>query len=336
MPRPGSAGRVSGAPALVADIGGTNTRIALARGGTVVADSLRRFRNVNFPDPQAVLHAYLSAAGHPPLSGACAAVAGPVRNGAARLTNREWALDLAALRAIAGPAGPVALLNDLQAQGHALDHLTEPALTGIAEARAEPGGTRLVIGIGTGFNIATVHGQAPDCRVTAAEAGHAALPLATQEDLALARFVTGGTRLAEVEDVLSGRGLARLYGWVSRHAGPPQQAAPEAITALLAQGESPAARAAGEIFARLLGLAARNLAVTLLPTGGIFLCGSVARAMAPHLNDLGFAETFRARGRIPGEIGDFAVSLINDDTAALTGCAAALTGNPERRWPQHL
>jgi glucokinase (EC 2.7.1.2) len=84
------------------------------------------------------------------------------------------------------------------------------------------------------------------------------------------------------------------------------------------------ARAAAELFARLLGAEAGNLALIHLPFGGLYLCGGVARAFAAHLGPMGFAENFRDKGRFSAFMDDFPVCIVEDDYAALTGCAAYL------------
>ena len=61
-----------------------------------------------------------------------------------------------------------------------------------------------------------------------------------------------------------------------------------------------------------------------LPFGGIYLIGGVARAFQPYLERFDFAGAFRDKGRFAGFMGNFAVSVIEDDYAALTGCAVYL------------
>ena len=51
--------------ALVADIGGTNTRVALAEGTQVRADSIRRYSNADYPGLEPVLRAYLAGEPRP-------------------------------------------------------------------------------------------------------------------------------------------------------------------------------------------------------------------------------------------------------------------------------
>mgnify|MGYP000454026743 CR=1 FL=1 len=68
---------------LVADIGGTNTRCALANGPEVLQDTVRRYSNSEFSGLEAVLRQYLSDEGDVDPAAACVAVAGPVHDGVA-------------------------------------------------------------------------------------------------------------------------------------------------------------------------------------------------------------------------------------------------------------
>lgn len=318
----------SAPPSLVADIGGTNTRVALADGARVRPQTIRRYRNGDHAGLAGLLSAYLAEETQAAPSGACVAVAGPVRDGAARMTNLDWRIDEDELaRAAATPR--VALLNDLQAQGHALDHLGADSLAPILRGAGAPPpeAARLVIGLGTGFNAAPVLARPEGSLVTASECGHVTLPVRHAEELALADWLRARHGFAAVEDVLSGRGLERLDWWCAisaEDAGETSKTrAAAAIMAALADGEERATRAA-RIFARLLGRVAGDLALIHLPFGGVYLAGGVSRAFAPYLHRLGFADAFRDKGRFDSFMDGFAVTLITDDYAALTGCAGYL------------
>ncbi len=304
------------APNLVADLGGTNTRVALADGPALREGSIRRFRNADHPGLDAVLHAYVSETGAGP-GGACVAVAGPVQDGVAHMTNLDWTMDEALIAGATG-ARRVALLNDLQAQGHALGHVAEENLRAVVAGEGRAGAARLVIGVGTGFNAAPVH-EAAGMRVVApSECGHITLPVRSAEDLALSLHLKDRHGFAAVEEALSGRGVSALHGWL----GAGEQSAAE-ILAGLESGEA-AAEATGRLFARLLGTVAGDLALVHLPFGGIYLIGGVARAFGPHLARLGFETAFRDKGRFGDFVAAFPVRVVEDDYAALTGCAAYL------------
>lgn len=324
------------ATAILADVGGTNTRVALARGGRLDRASIRRYRNDGFAGLPAVLAGFLAETGAAP-AGACVAVAGPVRGGVGRLTNIDWAIDGPGLAAATG-AGRVAVLNDLQAQGHALGRIAAADLVPVLAGAAAPAfATELVIGVGTGFNAAPVHHRPGARRLVApSECGHVSLPVASAAGLRLARSVADVHGFAAVEEVLSGRGLGHVHAWAAAEAaagagagagagsGAPAAALTAAeVMAGIGAGD-PVALAAGRAFVEALGRVAGDLALIHLPFGGIWLVGGVARAFAPHLGRFGFAEAFRDKGRFGPFMDAFPVAVIADDFAALEGCAAFL------------
>ncbi|MFT5744191.1 MAG: glucokinase [Paracoccaceae bacterium] len=309
---------------LVADIGGTNTRVALADGRQVLPDTIRRYSNVDFAGLETVLRQYVADEGGVDPSAACVAVAGPVRDGRASMTNLDWAIDKETL-ARATKSETVAILNDLQAQGHALGHLdTANIRTIIAGPETETAAAKLVIGVGTGFNAAPVFEGHGVRLVPPSECGHANLPIRTPRELALCEFVSTAHGFAAVEDVLSGRGLERVYAFLGHESADPREAKAQDIMLACANGTDPRAVEAAQLFTRLLGTVAGNLALIQLPFGGIYLVGGVARAFAPYLQDYGFAEAFRDKGRFAGFMGNFGVHVIEDDYAALTGSACHL------------
>lgn len=308
---------------LVADVGGTNTRVALAHGRRIVDGSIRRYANAEFPGLESVLRRYIEDEDGVDPRAACVAVAGPVRDGRAELTNRDWRIDRASLARATG-AETAAILNDLQAQGHALGHLGPDATETVISGPQAPGDTRLVVGVGTGFNAAAVI-ETPTSRIVpAAEAGHANLPIRNEEELRLCHYVSTAHGFPAVEDVLSGRGLERVYAFLGEEAGDPREATAREIMEGCKSGIDDRAEAAARLFVRMLGTVCGNLALIHLPYGGVYLTGGVARHFVPLLDAMGFADAFRDKGRFAGFMGNFAVQVITDDFAALTGCAAHL------------
>lgn len=308
---------------LVADIGGTNTRVALAEGPVLLPETIRKFRNADFPGLETVLAEFIHAQGDVDCTGACVAVAGPVRGGRASLTNLDWTIDETALRR-ATRAEDAAILNDLQAQGHALGRIAPENLREVVAHEATDGEAQLVIGVGTGFNVAPVYPFDGHRVVPAAEAGHANMPIRDDTDLSLCRFIETAHGFPAIEDVLSGRGLERVYAWIGDARQEPHEKHAAAIMEACANESDPDARAAVETFVRIFGTVAGNLALIHLPFGGVYLVGGVARAMAPYLQPFGFIEAFRDKGRFSGFMQNFSVSIVEDDFAALTGSAAYL------------
>ncbi len=309
---------------LVADIGGTNTRVALAKGKDILPDSIRRYSNDKFPGLESVLRQYIADEGDVTPTAACVAVAGPVRDGEATMTNLDWTIDRDTLTRATG-AQTVAILNDLQAQGHALGHLDPAKVQTVLEGPQTPdNAAKLVVGVGTGFNASPVYDLAHGRVVPPSESGHANLPIRTELELRLCQFVSTAHGFPAVEDVLSGRGLERAYAFLGVEAGDPRELSAKDIMAHCDQRTDARAMEAAQLFTRILGTVCGNLSLIQLPFGGVYLVGGVARAISGHLTALGFGDAFRDKGRFAGFMGNFGVYVVHDDYAALNGSAAHL------------
>ena len=310
--------------ALVADLGGTNTRVALTDGAKVRTDTIKRFRNAEHLDLLSVLRAYMAEQTVVP-DAACVAMAGPVRDGVGELTNLSWTVDRASVAEATG-AGTVAVLNDLQAQGHALDLLTSDVLQTILPGQAAGDhAARLVIGVGTGMNAAAVYRLGDRTLVPPSEAGHVSLPAQNADELRLLDWIARKHGTPGFEDVLSGRGFERVYEWLCDEAGVDAPLDAGGIMQAVNEGSNQIAEDAARVFIRMMGRAAGNLALVHLPFGGIYLIGGVARHFAPHLLRLGFQDAFYDKGRFSDFMEQFPVHLVDDDYAALTGSAAHLS-----------
>ncbi len=309
---------------LVADVGGTNTRVALAKGTGLLQDSVKKYRNADYPGLDTVLELYVQEKNVDCIA-AAAAIAGPVRDGKGTLTNLDWSIDAGTL-ARATKAETVAVLNDLQAQGYGVGVIARENLIEVTPGReAAPEATSLVIGVGTGFNAAPVFQSGSVRIVPPSESGHINLPPRTESELRLYRYIEerhGG--FASVEDVMSGRGLERVYAWLASEAGEIVFKSAAEIMEACANRSDPIALETVSTFNRLLGTVAGNLALIYLPFGGVYFIGGVARAVSAYFQETGFIEQFRNKGRFADFMDAFPISVITDDYAALSGLASHL------------
>jgi len=309
---------------LVADVGGTNTRLALTSGQTLRKETIQRFGNAEYPALEPILQAYLQAQGGVVPDAVCVDIAGPVRDGKGSLTNRDWSMDEAGIGAATG-SKTVALLNDLQAQGYAVDHVAaEDLLTVKPGPTGWAGAAKLVVNLGTGFNASPVFYPPAGAYVATSESGHATLPIRDAKDLRLSEFIEHRHGFTAIDDVLSGRGLQRVYAFLAHEAGHDSTKDSAAIMDGCKTGDDPIAVEAVHYFIRLTALTIGNLALVQLPFGGIFLVGGLSSAIAPYMADAGFDAAFRDKGRFAEFMDDFAVHVVQDDYAALTGMAAYL------------
>lgn len=301
---------------LVADVGGTNTRIALA-GQDAVPRDISRFANDAFPSFYACLEEYLKAHAINDLQAASVAVAGPVTSRRARLTNRDWTFEPEEIaRHLTGHSSlDVHLVNDLVALGQALPGLAPEQVEEIkpASVAGPSNGQSLVVGLGTGFNVCLAKDSAAGLSVIGAELGHASLPVSVHSVLGDI-IGTAANRFETAEDLFSGRGVSRLHGALWGGQGDESHD----IVAASSQGQ---ARETVDIMMRLLGLFGRELVFQYLPLGGIYFAGGVARGVLSGPTKTAFLTAFQSAGPFADLVQQVPVHLITDDAAALTGVA---------------
>lgn len=303
---------------LLADLGGTNARVGMAVAGQVQPTSIRSYRNADFSSLTAVLLAYIEAMQPGQIAALGAGVAGPVCGNSAQLTNHDWFIDSAELKTSTG-VQHVHLLNDLQAQGYALNDVDRSLVTSLFPGKQTAvKATRLVMGLGTGSNMAVVHDTGAGLLVPPAESGHASLPYTSGPIAELVEYLGDIYPHRPMEAALSGPGLSNIYHWLTS-----EHLTPEQVVQAFQSGET-AGRNALVMFSQLLGQVAGDLALAHLPKGGLFLIGGTARATAPYLAELGFYEAFCAKGPYAPIMRDIPISLITNDNSALLGCARFL------------
>ena len=308
---------------LVGDVGGSNTRLALA-GPEIGVTGLKHFPNDSYSSLDEVLAAYCAQPDLPPLQGCCLAVAGPVYGGTYRLTNRDWHGTAAGLaeRLPLEPGGGVDVVNDLAALGYALPVLIPGQLSSLRAGRQQ-GEQALVAGVGTGFNVSLSAGG----NTIEAELGHASLPDPLAQELArlLGR---SPEEFPSVEELFSGRGLVRLHRALG---GDPSEGGAE-IVAAFQDGEEHVAQRSVPAWARLLGLLARELVPAYMPGQGIFFAGSVARGVLGTGARGDFLAAFaEPGGKLAAQCATTPLWLITDDAAGVSGTARYAIEAAQRR-----
>ncbi|MCR9126157.1 MAG: glucokinase [Rhodobacteraceae bacterium] len=286
---------------LVADVGGTNTRLALALDGVVDPASIRRFANDAHAGFLPVVQSFLADAGVSRVDGAAIAVAGPTSARGGRLTNRDWSLDVPMIRGFTD--GPVRYLNDLKAMAYAVPGLSAAAAVAIVPETGQPpdNGQGLVVGIGTGFNVSPLVRTDNGFVATDAEFGHTAMPSSVARRMVDSLGAAAAARFATVESCFSGRGHA-------------------AARALLTDGAD-----FEQTYAAWIGDLTRELILTFMPLGGVHFAGGVARAVLTGPGRAAFVDRLTRPYALNGDLAAVPVRLITDDYAPLTGCARFLT-----------
>ena len=299
---------------LLADIGGTHARFTLGQAGqfnTPVVYENSRFRN----ESELFARVRRDVVKDALVKTATLAVAGPVANNSVQLTNLNWNITAENAARTLG-VQHVELINDLAALALGVPHVPSDMLLTLARG-AHPAGPAAVIGVGTGIGTATLLDDAHGRKVFSAEGGHVSLPLVDETGSTLFLEAVGESE-PEAETLLAASGLLRLFNTVARKNPEQTEArAPEEVVALLRQSD-PTAIQAFEMYTGLLGLFARNLALSIGASGGVYLAGTVLRELAPQLAKSPLVRNFTS-GRQQAYLLNIPLMLIMDELVTFRG-----------------
>jgi glucokinase len=306
---------------LVADVGGTNTRCAIARAGGVL-EHVETYRNREFPGLEQVLGTYLGTLppGERPVE-AILAIAAPIRGDDIHMVNISWTISVPAL-ARRLSLKRVTPLNDFAAQAYALPVLGPADLVQIGGGREVNGAPKVVVGPGTGLGTAGLVRIAGRWHAITGEGGHVTMAPSNERE---ARIVALGRERfghCSAERLISGAGLAFIYSAVT--GGP--DVAPDEVGARIAARE-PTALDALEICFELLGTVASNLALTFAAFGGVYVGGGITPRFPKEFQASGFRHRFEDKGRYRQFMADIPTWLITADQPALRGLAAFAEAN---------
>lgn len=298
---------------LLADIGGTNVRVAFrgAEGwrGTV---HLRAARD--FPSLEAVLTDVMREAGVTP-SRAALAVAGPVAGDHVALTNLPWRFSRDDLRHSLGLA-EITILNDVEATAYSLPYLDT---ADVAAWRGAPAaGAKVVIAPGTGLGVGGLILRDQRWTAVPSEGGHSAAGMPRNLPAAVRALWDEGS--PSWEDLLSGGGLARLHQTLAAQR---TILSPAEVTERAGGGDAAALQAIG-VFSGLLGACAGDMAMTFAATGGCYIAGGVVPALGTLFDVPGFLAAFDRKGSYASYVRRIPVALVTHPYPALTGLAALL------------
>jgi glucokinase len=306
---------------LVADVGGTRSRFGVSDGPGRLSD-IRIYETAARPSFAETMAAYLDDIGAGPAGSWCRdvqiAAAGPVDAGIVHLTNSTWKISAADVSNAFGGI-PVNVVNDLEAVGLLLPHLTTADTRPIGPAADRSlVGNRIAVNVGTGFGAATAvraHCDAGHSRwtIAAGEAGHMTLAPVTPEEAAALAFASS------VEDVLSGAGVARLYAALSGAT----EINHTANAVFASAASDPIAAITMQLLSRLLGRIAGDLVLATAAWDGAYLCGTVAQAWAGVGDTAAFRAAFEHKGAMNSRMARVPAYVITAAEPALLGLSHA-------------
>ncbi|NKF22485.1 glucokinase [Solimonas marina] len=314
---------------LVADIGGTNARFALASpgAGRLELMAIEELQAAAFPTLADAARDYLSRRAEGSVAQAVFAVASPVTGDRIKITNNPWEFSVASLRdALALQVLDV--INDFVAVAAAVPQLERADVQPLgceapALAREHTDGHFSVLGPGTGLGVAQLVLQGGRSIVLGTEGGHVSFAPTRPEHVELLKVLWREWPRVSAERLLSGAGLVALYRAVCVVAGwPADELTPAEVSARDAQGDDEAAARAVTLFCELLGAFAGDTALMQGGWGGVYLAGGITQKLLARIEASAFREHFEDKGRFRPLLRTVPTLAITHPHVGLLGAAA--------------
>ncbi|MBW4487097.1 MAG: glucokinase [Trichocoleus desertorum ATA4-8-CV12] len=288
---------------------------------------------------------------------ACFAIAGPVVNNTSILTNLGWSLDGKRLEEELA-LKHVRLINDFVAVGYGVVGLESEDLLTLQAGKPDPSAPIGVIGAGTGLGEGFLIPCNNGYEVFGSEGGHADFSPRSELEFQLLKYLLDRNNIQRisVERVVSGQGITAIYQFLrdrqftssaqpiaaespvgqivriwEQEAGRSEKTVdPAAAIATAALEETDRlCEQAMQIFVEAYGVEAGNLALKLLPYGGLYVAGGIASKILPLMQTGLFIQAFGQKGRISPLLERVPVHIILNPQVGLIGaalCAARLEG----------
>ena len=299
---------------IAGDVGGTKTLLQLVEvsgsDSSIVIES--RFESGRYATFDLLLRDFVG--GHAqPVDSACFAVAGPVLDNRAEVTNLGWVMEADALATAFG-IRRVALINDFYAVALGVPLLASKDLISLNAGRRVQGAPIGILGAGTGLGEAIVTFDGDRWSVVPSEGGHGDFGPQDEEQTKL--FLALHLKYGHVswERVCSGMGLVNIFTFLG---GDPSASAAH-VSELAGSGDAKAARAF-DIFVDIYGAEAGNMALRVLARGGVFLAGGIAAKNVQHFTGGRFLAAFLRKGRFAELLSEIPVDLITNEKVGLIG-----------------
>jgi glucokinase len=336
---------------LAGDIGGTKTILRLVEEPTALSRHTlyeALYPSRDFPDLVPIVQRFLSTAGQqlgiePKPEKACFAIAGPVINDTSVLTNLNWFLEARRLEKELAIAR-IRLINDFAAVGYGILGLETTDLHTLQEVTPQPDAPIAVLGAGTGLGEGFLIQQPGGYQVFASEGGHTDFAPRTGLEFQLLQYLLEkyDIQRISVERVVSGQGIVAIYQFLRDRQIAPESAEIgqvirtwEQETGRSEKSVDPAATIAQaalekrdrlseqtlQIFVDAYGAEAGNLALKLLPYGGLYVAGGIAAKILPLIKEGQFLRAFGQKGRVSSLLERVPVHVILNPQVGLIGAA---------------
>ena len=314
---------------LVADIGGTNIRLAISDSNNTLID-IETYQCRDFSCLLDVIQCYLTEKEIAQVSiNACLAIACPVDTDIISMTNLPWQFSQTGLKKALN-LNKLILINDYTAIGMAIPMLTDDQKVKIGGGKAFLDKAIAVCGPGTGLGVANLLPIANKWYYFGGEGGHVDYAPIDDKEIKILRHIKTFKKRVSYEQLLSGYGLEQIYQalLINEHG----ENLAEQSTTLTAKDISTQAltktcllsQQALDLFCQVLGSFAGNLALTMNTQGGVYIAGGIVPRFIDYLKDSDFRQRFEAKGRMSPLNKEIATYVITEKQPGLLGASVYL------------
>ena len=328
---------------LAGDIGGTHARLAVVDidKGHLRVVRIRSYDSASFAGLVPIVRDFIARADDEKLERACFGIACPVSDGECETPNLPWKVSVREL-AVAIDVHGTRVINDLHAAAFGIARLDPEDLMTLQEGRAARHGVIAIVGAGTGLGQAFLVWDGARYRTLASEGGHASFAPRNELEWGLQRSISLQFGHVSCERVVSGPGLVSAYEFLAArdgtngdpqvHAEVAEEGAPAVSRHALGRSDGLCV-AALDLFVSAYGAHAGDLALDVLATGGVYVVGGIAPAIADKLRDGIFMTAFRDKGRMEDLLVRIPVHVVMNPNVGLLGAAVAASEDTDR--PDH-
>jgi glucokinase len=311
-------------PRLVADIGGTNARFALAVGDDNKITQQKSVRTQDHISFVSAAQDYLQSVGAPTIHAAAIAVATAVSGDQIKMTNCPWQFSVEAARRALGLT-QLRVLNDFEALALSLPAIPKNELEKIGGGEPLEQAPIALLGAGTGLGVASLVWTETKWKALPGEGGHVSISAANEKEEKIIAFTRRQHAHVSAERLLSGMGLQNIYHAVASLSGvEPQPLEPSFITSEALRGGDKLCVEAVDIFCAMLGTVAGNLALTLGARGGVYIGGGIVPKLGDYFIRSSFRSRFESKGRFSSYLVPIPTYVIHSPYPALLGAASVL------------
>lgn len=306
---------------LVADIGGTRARFAIAHtpGDRIELTDAAVLSVANHDDFPSALSSYAEQLQGPLPPHASFALATDVTGDVAGMVNSDWVIDRRDLVVQFG-FETCLLLNDLEAATHAVAAAKEAEFVHLFGPRGAFRRPRCasIIGPGTGLGVAQLIRADDHYHAVASEGGHIAFAPQDAFERQLYEALSDRHGRVSVERVASGPALAEFYRLIAGVSATPDAK----LWSSAIEGTDEAAVEALDRFIRTLGSVVGDLALAH-GSERVVVIGSLGGRLRGRLQSDAFQKRFIAKGRFSRRMRGIDVLYLSEDQPGLIGAAIA-------------